>query len=61
MIGDSLEHDVLAPRRFGLQTGVVQPRGAAPKAVDPVPTVTELREVAEFARPACRDAAICSE
>ena len=49
MIGDSLDHDVLAPRRFGLQAVWFNPDGAATKAGDPVPMVTDLREVAEFA------------
>lgn len=49
MVGDSLDYDVLAPRGFGLQTVWFNPDSAAAKAEDPVPMVTDLREVAEFA------------
>ncbi len=45
MVGDSLEHDVLAPRRIGLQSVWFNPDGGAAEAVDPVPMVTDLREV----------------
>lgn len=44
MIGDSLEHDVLAPRGFGLQTVWFNRGGAAPRPADPVPIVTDLEQ-----------------
>jgi FMN phosphatase YigB (HAD superfamily) len=45
MIGDSLEHDVLAPRRFGLQTVWFNTRGTNFEAPPEVPTVTRLEEL----------------
>ena len=44
MVGDSLGHDVLAPRRFGLQAVWFNRGGAAPRPADPVPIVTDLEQ-----------------
>lgn len=46
MIGDSLEHDVLAPQRFGLQAVWFNPSGTDRETVEPVPTVTDLEQFA---------------
>lgn len=49
MIGDSLEQDVLTPRRLGLQAVWFNPDGSNPPAsADPVPIATDLREVSEI-------------
>jgi len=46
MIGDSLEHDVLAPRRVGLQALWFNPDGHhGPSPAGSAPVVTDLREV----------------
>jgi len=46
MLGDSLEQDVLAPRRHGVRSIWFNPHGAAlPEGVAPVPTVRRLAEV----------------
>jgi FMN phosphatase YigB (HAD superfamily) len=44
MVGDSLEHDVLAPRRVGLQAVWLNPTGAAAELRAAVPVVTDLWE-----------------
>jgi FMN phosphatase YigB (HAD superfamily) len=42
MVGDSLEQDVLAPARFGVQSAWFNPGGSAVPAQ--VPAITDLRE-----------------
>ncbi len=44
MVGDSLEQDVLAPLRFGLQAVWFNERAAQPRPAAPVLTVTRLEE-----------------
>ncbi len=46
MIGDSLEHDVAAPLRLGLQAVWFNERGGRPEPPTPVPTVTDLEDFA---------------
>jgi len=48
MVGDSLEGDVLAPRRFGLQTVWFNQQGRRPPPAEAVPTVTDLEQFAEL-------------
>ncbi|MBS0326914.1 MAG: HAD family hydrolase [Proteobacteria bacterium] len=50
MIGDSLEQDVLAPRRFGVQTVWFNERGASVPADLQAPEVRSLAEFAAFVR-----------
>lgn len=54
MIGDSLEHDVLAPRMFGVQAVWFNEGGARTQADAGVPEVRSLVEYAELVRPALR-------
>ena len=48
MIGDTLEHDCLAPRAFGVQAVWFNERGRHAQPQPPVPTVTDLREFARL-------------
>lgn len=49
MVGDSLEHDVRAPRRFGVQAVWLNPAGAAPSdGDDDVPVVADLPAFARW-------------
>ena len=48
MVGDSLDGDVLAPRRFGLQAVWFNEQGRQPAPARAVPTVTGLEEVAKL-------------
>lgn len=48
MVGDSLEHDVRGPGRFGLQTVWFDRDGTRRPTGDPVPTVTDLRQLPEL-------------
>lgn len=52
MVGDSLEHDVLAPRRFGLQSVWFNSGGGHPDPPPAVPTVTRLDQFADMVRQA---------
>ncbi|BAL93986.1 putative aminoglycoside 6'-N-acetyltransferase/phosphoglycolate phosphatase [Rubrivivax gelatinosus IL144] len=48
MVGDSLEHDVRAPRRFGVQAVWLNPAGAAATDGDEVPAVADLPAFARW-------------
>jgi FMN phosphatase YigB (HAD superfamily) len=48
MVGDSLEHDVLAPQRAGLQAVWFNERGKHPAPAIAVPAVTSLVELARL-------------
>jgi len=50
MVGDSLEHDASAPRRFGVQAFWLAPLGSVPAQVTSVPAVHSLLEFAAWAR-----------
>jgi aminoglycoside 6'-N-acetyltransferase I len=50
MLGDSLEHDVIAPRAFGVQAVWFNRDGRLPAPVEAVPTVTRLAEFAHWVR-----------
>lgn len=52
MVGDSLEQDVIAPRRFGVQAVWFNDGGRRPPADPPVPTVTRLETFADWVRDA---------
>ena len=48
MIGDSMEHDVRAPRRQGFQTVWFDRRGDSHEVATTGPVVTDLRGLAEM-------------
>lgn len=50
MIGDSIEHDVLAPASFGVNSVWLNEGGRHPAPSTPVPTVTDLRQFAAMVR-----------
>jgi len=52
VVGDSHEHDMLAPRRFGLQSVWLNWRGRHPDPPIAVPTVTRLERFADMVRQA---------
>jgi len=48
MVGDSMEHDVLSPRRLGVQAVWFNQRGRSPEPSGSIPMVTDLVRFAEL-------------